>query len=45
MLNEKESDNLNKKALFLSYFTVGYNLIEGIISIIFGFISGSIALV
>ena len=45
MLNEKESENLNKKALFLSYFTVCYNLIEGLISIIFGFISGSIALV
>ena len=45
MVNKKESENLNKKALFLSYFTVVYNLIEGLISIFFGFISGSIALV
>ena len=45
MVNKKESEDLNKKALLLSYFTVVYNLIEGIISIFFGFISGSIALV
>ena len=36
--------NLNKKALILSYFTVGYNIIECIVSIIAGFIAGSTAL-
>lgn len=33
-----------KKALKLSYFTVGYNILEGIISIIAGAYAGSIAL-
>ncbi|MBR9699324.1 cation transporter [Candidatus Woesearchaeota archaeon] len=33
------------KALGLSYFTVGYNIVEGIVSVFFGSISGSIALV
>lgn len=38
--------DINKKALFLSYFTVGYNVIEGIVSIIAGILaSGSIALI
>jgi len=35
---------LNKKALLLSYFTVGYNLIEGVVSITSGFMAGSTAL-
>jgi len=34
-----------KKALYLSYFTVGYNIVEGIVSILFGLMAGSIALV
>jgi len=33
------------KALSLSYFTVGYNILEGIISIFAGLLAGSIALV
>lgn len=38
--------NLNKRALSLSYFTVGYNILEGIISIFAGLLAGgSIALV
>ena len=37
--------NLHKKALSLSYFTVGYNIIEGVVSIFAGFLAGSIALV
>lgn len=37
---------LNKKALLLSYFTVGYNALEGIVSIIAGILAGgSIALI
>lgn len=36
---------LHKRALFLSYFTVGYNFLEGIVSIFAGFGAGSIALV
>jgi cation diffusion facilitator family transporter len=39
------NSNLHKKALGLSYFTVGYNIIEGIASIAAGFWAGSIALV
>jgi len=35
----------HKKALLLSYFTVAYNIIEGIISIFAGLMAGSIALV
>lgn len=37
-------NNCIKKALNLSYFTVGYNILEGIISIIAGAYAGSIAL-
>jgi divalent metal cation (Fe/Co/Zn/Cd) transporter len=36
--------DLHKKALNLSYFTVGYNIIEGIVSILAASLSGSIAL-
>src|SRR3990170_4921602 len=36
---------LHKKALSLSYFTVGYNILEGIVSIFAGLLAGSIALV
>ena len=36
---------LHKKALFLSYFTIGYNVLEGVLSIGAGLWSGSIALV
>lgn len=36
---------LHKKALTLSYFTVGYNIIEGVVSIFAGWLAGSIALV
>ena len=38
------SDGLHKRALFLSYFTVGYNIIEGAVSIFAGVLAGSIAL-
>ncbi len=34
-----------KRALHLSYFTVFYNIVEGIVSIFFGLLAGSIALV
>jgi divalent metal cation (Fe/Co/Zn/Cd) transporter len=36
---------LHKRALLLSYFTVGYNILEGILSIFAGLSAGSIALV
>lgn len=42
---DSNSDALHKKALSLSYFTVGYNLIEGIASLVFGGFAASIALV
>ncbi len=38
--------DLSKKALLLSYFTVGYNILEGVVSILAGLLAGgSIALV
>ena len=37
--------NLHKRALLLSYFTLGYNILEGVASIIAGLLAGSIALV
>jgi divalent metal cation (Fe/Co/Zn/Cd) transporter len=37
-------NKLHKKALFLSYFTVGYNIVEGIVSVFAGIAAGSIAL-
>lgn len=36
---------LSKKALLLSYFTVGYNVLEGLVSIAAGLVAGSTALV
>ena len=39
------NSNLRTKALLLSYFTVGYNVIEGIFAIGIGLMTGSIALV
>jgi len=36
---------LYKRALALSYFTVGYNILEGVVSIVFGWYAGSVALV
>jgi divalent metal cation (Fe/Co/Zn/Cd) transporter len=39
------SDHLHKRALLLSYITVGYNILEGIISIAAGVGAGSIALI
>ena len=41
IVNEK----LYQRALWLSYFTVGYNIIEAIVSIITGVFAGSIALI
>ncbi len=38
-------DRLYKRGLRLEYFTVGYNILEAIASIIFGIIAGSIALI
>jgi divalent metal cation (Fe/Co/Zn/Cd) transporter len=37
--------SLQKKALLLSYFTVGYNILECLLALLSGFLSGSIALV
>lgn len=38
-------NSLQKKALLLSYLTVGYNLLEGVVSLLAGYLAGSIALV
>ena len=40
-----KASGLHRRALILSYFTVGYNIVEFILSIIAGVISGSIALI
>src|SRR5512135_699832 len=37
--------NLKKKALLLSYFTMGYNVVECLLALLAGYLSGSIALV
>jgi len=37
--------DLRNKALILSYITVGYNILEGIVSVFAGLVAGSIALV
>lgn len=34
-----------KKALWLEYFTVGYNVAEGVVSVVVGYLTGSVALV
>jgi divalent metal cation (Fe/Co/Zn/Cd) transporter len=36
---------LHKRALSLSYFTVGYNILEGVVSVLAGLWAGSVALV
>lgn len=36
---------LYKKALYLEYLTVGYNVLEGVLSLLAGYLAGSIALV
>lgn len=36
---------LHRRALALSYFTVGYNVVEGLVSILAGVLAGSIALI
>jgi cation diffusion facilitator family transporter len=36
---------LGRKALLLSYITVGYNILEGVVSIIAGVLAGSVALI
>ncbi|MEQ9619305.1 MAG: cation transporter [Deltaproteobacteria bacterium] len=42
---KRNSGSLHRKALYLSIFTVGYNILEGIVSIIAGYLAGSVALV
>ena len=43
--NTIHDKTLHRRALLLSYFTVGYNLVEGIVSITSGLLAGSGALV
>ena len=38
-------DKLYKKGLHLEYFTVAYNITEAVVSVVFGSIANSIALV
>lgn len=42
---KKDNSRLFKNALYLSYFSVGYNLLEGTASVLAGEIAGSIALI
>lgn len=39
------SNAWHKRALLISYLTVGYNILEGVISVLAGYLAGSIALV
>lgn len=39
------NDSNHSRALRLEYFTVGYNIAEGVLSVLIGYLSGSIALV
>ena len=41
MKNKKQS---NKKILFLEYFTIGWNVIEGVVSMTIGILTGSVSL-
>ncbi|HEY4695771.1 MAG TPA: hypothetical protein VIH13_02665, partial [Candidatus Hydromicrobium sp.] len=45
MLKDSNILKYKKRALILSYFTVGYNILEGVFSIIAGILANSIALV
>ncbi len=45
MSRSQETARLYRRGLHLEYFTVGYNILEAIASIVFGGIAGSIALV
>ena len=40
-----ETENLWRTALLLEYFTVAYNIAEAVLSILFGMLAGSIALI
>ena len=42
---ETTQTHLNERALRLSYFTVGYNVLEGVASLVAGVLAGSVALV
>ena len=42
---ETTQTHLNERALRLSYFTVGYNILEGVASLVAGALAGSVALV
>src|SRR3989344_8798914 len=44
-LSKEELAKKYKFGLLLSYITVGYNIVEGIVSVIIGSITGSVALV
>jgi divalent metal cation (Fe/Co/Zn/Cd) transporter len=43
--SRRKTDNLYKKGLILEYLTVGYNFGEALVSIVFGGLAGSIALI
>ena len=45
MSDDDSPRRLRKEALSLSYFTIGYNIAEGVLSVLAGALSGSIALV
>ncbi len=45
MIEVTEKARLSKKGLFLEYFNVAYNILEAVLSIVFGSIAGSIALI
>ena len=44
-ISDKKTDGLYRKGLYLEYLTIGYNFAEALVSIIFGALAGSIALI
>jgi divalent metal cation (Fe/Co/Zn/Cd) transporter len=43
--NMNNNQKLFKKGIWLEYFTVGYNIIEGLVSVFAGIVAGSVSLV
>lgn len=44
-MDAEKVDALKKRALLLSYVTLGYNVLEGVVSIFAGWLAGSVALI
>ena len=45
VLTPQRRQTLHRRALWLEYFTVGWNMVEGVVAIVAGVIAGSVALI